>query len=94
MCRRNICTVNYLLFHSFLRKICAFNYIFYSILFCVNSPSLLRPFATSNRRGKLDPKCVPQLLSVLLLGTRQSAIGQFLFFLSLITVQEVFTKLN
>ena len=79
MYKRNIRTFSYLLLHSFLRKICAFDYIFYSILFCVNL-SLLRPFATSNRRGKLEPKCVPQLLPVLLLATRQSAIGQFLFF--------------
>lgn len=69
---------------------------FTSILFfsASISLSLLRPFATSNRRGKLEPKCVPQLLLGSLLGTCQSARGQSLFFLSLVTTQEALTKVN
>ena len=42
---------------------------------------------------ELEPKCVPQLCLGLLLGTRRSAIGQ-VFFLSVVTVPEVFAKLT
>ena len=41
-------------------------------------------------KGKLEPKCVPQLLLGSLLLTRQSAIAHF--FLSLVTVPEVFAN--
>ena len=40
----------------------------------VNSISVIK-FATLKTRGKLEPKCVPQLVLGLLLGTRRSAIG-------------------
>ena len=46
------------------------------------------PFATSETRGELELKYVPQLFLVSLLGTRRSAIGQF-FSLSQATVPEV-----
>ena len=45
------------------------------------------------RKGELEPKCVLQLFPVSLLGMRRSAIGQ-LFFLSLLTIPEVFAKVN
>ena len=35
------------------------------------------PFTTLETTRELEPKCVPQLFLGLLLGTRQSAIGQF-----------------
>ena len=68
----------------------------------VNRPVF--PFATlettkkQNKRKKqakkkLEPKCVPQFILGSLLGTRQSAVGQF-FFLSLVTVPEVFMKVK
>ena len=44
-----------------------------------------RSFTTLETTRELELKCVPQLFLGLLLGTRQSAIGQF-FFLSLVTV--------
>ena len=46
------------------------------------------PFATSETRGELELKYVPQLFLVSLLGTRRSAIGQF-FSLFQVTVSEV-----
>ena len=45
------------------------------------------------RKGELEPKCVLQLFPGSLLGMRRSAIGQ-LFFLSLLTIPEVFAKVN
>ena len=47
------------------------------------------------RRG-LKPKCVPQFILGSLLGTRRSAIVSYwpIFSLSLITVPEVFAKVN
>ena len=48
-----------------------------------------RTFVTLERRKRLEYKCVPQLFLESLVGTRRSAIGQF-FFLSLVTVPEVF----
>ena len=42
---------------------------------------------------ELEPKCLPQLFLGSLLVTRRSAIGQF-FFLSLVTVPEVFAWVN
>ena len=51
--------------------------------------SRLATSETKKRRTKLEPKSNPQLV----LGTRRSAIGQF-FPLSLVTVPEVFTKVN
>ena len=44
-------------------------------------------------KKKLEPKCVPQFILGSLLGTRQSAVGQF-FSLSLVTVPEVFMKVK
>ena len=41
----------------------------------------------------LEPKCFPQLFVGSLFGTRRSAIGQVLS-LSLVTVPEVFAKVN
>ena len=41
----------------------------------------------------MEPKCVPQVFLGRLLGTRRSAIGQF-FSLSLVTVPDVFAKVN
>ena len=49
----------------------------------VNRP--VCPFTTLETTRELEPKCVPQLFLGLLLGTHQSAIGQF-FFQSLVTV--------
>ena len=49
-------------------------------------------FATSETRRLLEPKCVPQLILGSLLGTFSTAIGQF--FPSLVTVPEVFAKVN
>ena len=62
----------------------------------VNRPVF--PFATlettkKKQTNKLEPKCVPQLFLRSLLGTRQSAVGQF-FSLSLVTVPEVFMKVK
>ena len=42
----------------------------------VNSISVIK-FATLEARGKLESKCVPQLVLGLLLGTRRSVIGFF-----------------
>ena len=50
-------------------------------------------FATLETRRELQPKCVLQLFLGLSLGTRRSAIGHF-FPLSLVTVPEVFAKVN
>ena len=50
-------------------------------------------FATLETKRELEPKCVPQLFPGSLLGMRRSAIGQF-FFLSLVTIPEVFAKVN
>ena len=41
----------------------------------VNRP--VCPFTTLETTRELEPKCVPQVFLGLLLGTRQSAIGQF-----------------
>ena len=64
----------------------------------VNRPVF--PFATlettkktNKQTNKLEPKCVPQLFLRSLLGTRESAVGQF-FSLSLVTVPEVFMKVK
>ena len=43
---------------------------------------------------ELEPKYVPQLFLGLLLVTCQSAIGQFFFCLSPVTVPEVFAEVN
>ena len=51
---------------------------------------LIRQFINDR---KLEPRCVPQLFLGWLLGTRQWAIGQ-LVFLTLITVPDVFAKVN
>ena len=50
-------------------------------------------FAILETRGELEPKCVPQLFLGSLLRTRWSAIGQ-IFSTSLVTVPEVFAKVN
>jgi len=50
-------------------------------------------FATLETRKELEPKYVPQLLLGSLLGARRSAIGQ-LFFPYVVTVPEVFAKVN
>ena len=50
------------------------------------------PFATLETRKGLEPKCFPQLILGLLLGTRRSAIGQF--FPSLVSVPEVLAKVS
>ena len=55
----------------------------------------LRKFSYSSleMRRNLEPKCIPQLFLGSLVETRRSAIGQF-FSLSLVTVPEVFAKVN
>ena len=50
-------------------------------------------YSTLETRRELRPKCIQQLFVESLLETRQSAIGQF-FPLSLVTVPEVFEKVN
>ena len=53
----------------------------------------LKTKTKQNKTKKLEPKCVPQLFLGSLLGTRQSANGQF-FCLPLVTVPEVFMKVK
>ena len=50
-------------------------------------------FATLETRSELEPKCFPQWFVGSLLGTDRSVIDQF-FPLSLVTVPEVFAKIN
>ena len=52
-----------------------------------------KQFAPSETGGELETKFTRQLFLGLLLGTRWSAIGQF-FSLTLVTVPEVFAKVN
>ena len=50
-----------------------------------------KAFATLERA--LEPKCVPQLFLGSLLWTRRSSVSHF-FYLSLVTIPEVFAKVN
>ena len=61
-----------------------------SVISRVDGPFAIRHFRSEK---EMEPKCVPQLFRGSLLGTRRSAIGQF-FSVSLVTVPEVFAKVN
>ena len=72
--------------HSSIRKVLTTRYVSKLILHYLK-------FSTFEKGRELGQKYVPQLFLGLLQGTRRLAIGQFCS-LSLVTVPEIFTKVN